>query len=669
QLNLQLKILYCPLKNDFKIKDKIKSQTISTLQLGAKMDKLNGISMDIVAHRIKQLKELFPEVFSEEKINFDKLQELLGHDVVKNEDHYHFTWHGKRKAGLLAQTPSTRTLRPCRTESVQWDTTQHLFIEGDNLEVLKLLQKSYHHQVKMIYIDPPYNTGNDFIYKDDFKDGVKNYLELTGKLDSEGKKMEMNSNIAGRYHTNWLNMMYPRLKLARNLLRDDGIIFMSIDDHEVGNLRKISDEIFGEDNFLGVFIVNSTPNARDYGHIAKMHEYTLMYAKNALKAKTYQLLELDKKFKYKDEYSPFNIHPLYNSNVAFNQNNRPNLYYPFYVNPNSSKDEFYQISLKKHHDWICVYPPKSLKEQTQFVWRWGKEKASKNLNKEIIGYKTGDGHFRIVQKMRHSSKLIRSLLTSKQYSSRAGTAEVEKIFGQKIFSFPKPISLIKDFISAATVENDIVLDLFAGSSTTAHSVLEKNVEDQGHRRFMMIQLPENTSNFADAKKAGYTNIADISKDRIRLAAKKIQYENPNYKGDLGFKAFKLDSSNIKRWEADFDTPEQDLLNAVDDIKQNRSNEDVLYEILLKCGLDLTVPIEKRTIAGKTVYSIGLGALVACLEKDVCLDVVNGIGALKDELQPEITRVVFKDDGFKDDVEKTNALQTLKRYGIKDIKSL
>ena len=637
----------------------------------AEIEKLDGKTMDIVEQNIEQLKKLFPSVFSEGKVQFNKLEELLGNYLVEDEDHYNFTWHGKRKAGRLAQTPSTGTLRPAKDESVNWDNTENLFIEGDNLEVLKLLQKSYHHQVKMIYIDPPYNTGNDFVYEDDFKDGVKNYLEMTGQVDSDGKKMGTNSSTAGRYHTNWLNMMYSRLKLARNLMRDDGVIFISIDDNEASNLKKICDEVFGEDNFVGIFSVNSTPNARDYGHIGKMHEYVLFYVKNIATTETNLIPDLGKKFSYQDETGPYNIHPLYNSNESFHSGNRPNLYYPFYLYPSEAiSDEFYKIGLEKKPDSIEIYPPLSQRNSVQFVWRWGKSKALENLNEEIVGYQTSSGEYRIVQKMRHSEKLIRSLLIDKSYSTRRGTAEVESLFNSKVFSFPKPLELLNILAFAGLSENDIALDLFAGSGTTAHAVMKLNVEDGGNRKCISVQLPEETDEKSEAFKAGYTNIADISKERIRRAGKKIKEENPDYNGDLGFKVFKLDSSNIKRWDADFDTLESDLMDAVDYLVKDRTDEDVLYELCLKLGLDLSIKIEEKTIAGKKLFILGRGYLVVCLDNAITMDLVNGIGALKDELDPEDgMRVVFKDDGFKDDVVKTNALQTLKRFGIDDIKSL
>ena len=355
-------------------------------------------SKDIINDNIEKLKELFPEIVSEGKIDFKVLQDVLGDDIEEGEEYYRFTWAGKAQSRREAQKPSTGTLRPCKEDSLDWDTTQNLYIEGDNLEVLKLLQKSYAGKVKMIYIDPPYNTGKDFVYKDNYKDNLKNYQEISGQIDSEGNKLTTNSEIEGRYHSNWLNMMYPRLRLARNLLKDDGVIFISIDDNEVYNLRKICDEVFGEINFIGNFCVKSTPNARDYGHIGKMHEYCLFYSKNMEKTETYHLPDESKVFKYSDDVSGFNIHPLYNSNESFHKGNRPNLYYPFYVYINEPLDNngFYKIGLERKSNSIELHPPLSNKNSVQFVWRWGTDKSLANLNKEIVGYKTADDEYRIV---------------------------------------------------------------------------------------------------------------------------------------------------------------------------------------------------------------------------------------------------------------------------------
>ena len=648
--------------------------------------KTDGTSPDIVERNIEKLKQIFPDVFTEGKVDFDVLRETLGEYIDDRPERYSFTWNGKSRARRIAQATSFGTLRPCPEESVNWNTAQNFFIEGDNLEVLKLLQKSYHKKVKMIYIDPPYNTGKEFIYPDKFQDNLDTYLRYTGQVDDEGFKLSANAETSGRYHTNWLNMMLPRLKLARNLLRDDGVIFISIDDNEIANLRNLCDEVFGEENFVGVISVNSTPNARDYGHIGKMHEYVLLYTKNIEETETFLIPEPGKTFKFSDERGGFNVHPLYNSNVAFTPQNRPNLYYPFYLYPDQPIDnDFYQIDLVNRGNSVEIYPPESQKGDAQFVWRWGKEKASGELNTEIIGYKTSSGEYRIVQKMRHSSKLLRSLLIDKKYSTRRGTAEVERLFGKKVFPFPKPVSLLKDLLIAGLNSNELVIDLFAGSCTTAHAELTLNSEDGGNRKFIMVQLPEPCDEKSEAFKAGYKTIVEIGKERIRRVIKKLETDQAKKtkqakemlpgmeesvpEMDLGFKVFKLDASNIKPWDPDFDNIEDTLFNTIENIKPDRSELDVLYELLLKYGLDLAVPIEERKLYGKNIYIIGAGALIVCLAKQISLEVVEGIAALKDELKPEVMRVVFKDSGFKDDVVKTNAVQILHQAGIDDVKSL
>ena len=640
------------------------------------MEKLDGRSMDIVEQNIEQLKELFPEVFSEGKIKFDQLQEVLGNYVVDNEDHYNFKWHGKHKAGRFAQTPTTGTLRPAKDESVDWDTTQNLFIEGDNLEVLKLLQKSYHRQVKMIYIDPPYNTGKEFIYPDNFQDNLDTYLRYTGQIDKNGYKFSTNSDTSGRYHTNWLNMMYPRLKLARNLLRDDGVIFISIDDHEVGNLRKIADEIFGEENFVATLAVQLNPRGRHLDKfIAKTHESIIIYAKDINVETTIYGLEKPRRmieeYNEKDERGKYRKLGLRNRNQAFNPQTRPNLFYPLYVNPKTSEASTNKTDQFSEEIWPIT------SDGVKTCWTWGKKKVEKDAGLIIAG-KFGE-EWRVYRKDylldengNPATTLPKSLWIDKEINNDYGKKSIKDLFGGPIMDFPKSLELIKKLIKIGTSEEDIVLDFFAGSATTAHAALQLNAEENTNRTFIMIQLPEPANERSPAYKAGYKTIADLGKDRIRRAINAIdeqQGELLDNQNDLGFKVFKLDSSNIKRWDANFDTLENDLLNAVDYIKQDRSNEDLLYELLLKYGLDLTVPIEERKIAGKAVYSIGQGALIACLDEDVSMDVVKGIGALKEELNPKIMRVVFKDDGFKDDVVKTNAIQELKRFDIQDIKSL
>ena len=639
------------------------------------MEKMNGTSMNLVQENIKKLKEIFPEVFVEGNIDFDVLKEIFGGKIESSKERYSLNWNGKSKARQIAQEVSTGTLRPAKEESKNWDNTENIYIEGDNLEVLKLLQKSYHGKIKMIYIDPPYNTGKDFVYKDNFKDNLKNYLEVTGQVGEEGVKLTTNAETSGRYHSDWLSMMYPRLKLARNLLTDDGVIFISIDDNEQANLKKLCDEIFGEENFVGNFIINTAPNGRDYGHIAKQHEFCLFYSKNIDFTETNLLPDETKDFKYNDKKGGFNIHPLYNSNEKFHKENRPNLYYPFYINLDE-KDEngFYKLSLEEKKEYIKVYPPKSKKNNVQFVWRWGKEKAQLNLNVEIVGYRTDIGEYRIIQKMRNDEKLNRSLISGKQFTSRKGTESTEKLMGGKHFDFPKPVDLIKNLAVVSTNSNSIILDFFSGSATTAHSVMQLNAEDGGNRKYVMVQLPELCKEDSEAYKAGYKNICEIGKERIRRAGDKIRTDESlplenREKLDTGFKVFKLDSSNIKEWDTSTNDLQQSLLDSIDSIKLNRNSLDVLYEILLKYGLDLNIPIKET----ENFYSIGGGTLLVSLNNEIDLAVINSICEEYKkilEIDKEFkTTVILKDSSFKNDVDKTNALKKLEQVGISEIRSI
>lgn len=504
------------------------------------MDKLKMQTANKADENFKKLATMFPNAVTEtvdengevvRAIDKDVLMQEISCKVVDgNEERYQFTWPDKKKSVLLANAPINKTLRPCREESVDFDNTENLYIEGDNLEVLKLLQETYLGKIKMIYIDPPYNTGNDFVYNDDFSMSAEDFMEANNTYDNEGNRLVQNTESNGRFHTDWLNFIYPRLKIAKDLLADEGVIFISIDDNEVTNLKKICDEIFGSSNHCGTFIVNSTPNARDYGHIGKMHEYCLFYAKNMEYTQTNMLPDTDKKFKYSDAIGGFNIHPLYNSNEAFHKLNRPNLYYPFYLYLDEklliNGDEFFNIGLEPKENCVEIYPPKSVKNSVQFVWRWGKEKAKTYMNQEIIGYKVGSNEFRIVQKMRHSEKIIRSMLLDTKYSSRRGTAEVEEILNGKIFSFPKPAALLYDFVRVGMSEGDYILDFFSGSATTAHAVMQLNAEDGGNRKFIMVQLPEETGEKSEAYKAGYKNICEIGKERIRCQQRKLPRKIP-----------------------------------------------------------------------------------------------------------------------------------------------
>lgn len=453
------------------------------------MERMNGETLNIVEDNIQKLKEIFPEVFNEDKVDFEKLEAVLGEYKDNGTERYNFSWPGKSNAIRIAQTPSTGTLRPCKEESKNWDETQNLYIEGDNLEVLKLLQKSYYGKVKMIYIDPPYNTGNDFVYKDDFKDNIENYLAITGQKDEDGKKTTTNTESNGRYHSSWLNMIYPRLKLARNLLRDDGVIFISIDDNEVGNLQKICNEIFGEDNFIGQITVVGNPRGRDYGGVARMHDYILAYSKTN-KANINLIEDENNNFTMFDEIGGFELRELRNRNIKFNINNRPNLYYPFYINENSvDSNGLYDISLEPVAGWFKLFPLESQGVKT--VWRWGKPKSLENLNINIKAKAMKNGSYQIVEKYRESKMMARSVWWDKNSNTEKGTLLLKELFNGKVFDYPKPVELIQRMIEMGSNydECDIIMDFFSGSATTSHAVIKQNLNDSGNRKFIMIQLP------------------------------------------------------------------------------------------------------------------------------------------------------------------------------------
>jgi adenine-specific DNA-methyltransferase len=506
------------------------------------MSKEQKITNDIKAPNkdLEALRLNFPHCFDKDgNFQLEKFKaNLTEKEINFSTESYGLDWLGKSYARLLASDPATTLLKADETHNSKPENanSENLLIKGDNLEVLKHLANAYYEQVKMIYIDPPYNTGSDgFTYQDDRKFTAKELQNLIGVDAEKAKRILDFTQGKSNSHSAWLTFLYPRLYISKQLLKDEGVIFVSIDDNEVTQLRMLMDEVFGEENYIGTFIINSTPNARDYGHIGKMHEYCIFYANKLNKTETNLLEDKNKRFTFKDEKGGFNVHPLYNSNVAFTPENRENLYYPFYLNPEKQLselgEEFYEISLTKNENHIEIYPPKSVKDGVQFVWRWGQPKSLGELNKEIVGYLTEDEEYRIVQKMRTSEKLIRSILSDKEFSSRRGTAEVEKIFGKKVFSFPKPIELLNNLIKVATDKDSIVLDFFAGSGTTGDSLFQINSEDGGNRRFILVQIPE----LIDQKqnKVGYNfvkkelgidtpTIFDITKERIIRAAKKTK---------------------------------------------------------------------------------------------------------------------------------------------------
>ena len=638
------------------------------------MEKMKLETSDLTAQNIEKIGALFPNCVTEtvdengkqkKAINFDMLRQMLSSDVVEGDEAYEFTWVGKKAAIVEANKPIRKTLRPCPEESKDWDTTENLYIEGDNLEVLKLLQESYLGKVKMIYIDPPYNTGSDrFVYPDSYMMGADEYEDGIGFYDENGNRNFMENNSSDpRFHSKWCSMVYQRLMLARSLLSENGFIFISIDDNEMDSLKKMCDEVFGLSNHCGTFVINSTPNARDYGHIGKMHEFCLFYAKNITKAESNMLPDESKTFKYHDKNGGYNIHPLYNSNEAFHKLNRPNLYYPFYIYLDRPLDKgFFEIGLEKKEHSVEVYPPKSLKNGVQFVWRWGKEKALQNMNEEIIGYEVKPGEYRIVQKMRHEEKIIRSLLTDTKYSSRRGTAEVEDILNGKIFSFPKPLSLIMDFCKVALSSTDIVLDFFSGSATTAHAVMQLNAEDGGQRKFIMVQLPEPCDKKSEAYKVGYKNICEIGKERIRRAGERIKADSPLTTADLdvGFRVFKLSDSNMKDvYYTANELDQQTLADMVSNIKEDRTALDLFFGCLLDWGLTLSMPYHSEEIDGCTVHTYNDGDLIACFDKNIPESVIKEIAKRKP------LRAVFRDAGFADSPAKINVFEIFKLYMPED----
>ncbi len=638
--------------------------------------KLNGTTPDIAEENIAKLKEIFPDVFCEGKVDFEKLQQVLGNYVEDAKERYNFSWNGKGKSLKLAQSPSTGTLLPCKEESKDWDTTENLYIEGDNLEVLKLLQKSYHNKIKMIYIDPPYNTGHDFVYKDNFKDNLQNYLEITGQTDEEGNKITTNSESNGRYHTDWLNMMFPRLKLARNLLTDDGVIFISIDDNEATNLKKSCDELFGEDNFVATLIWQKKTGASDAINIATITENILVYAKKIcdLHLTQNENAHDSNRYKYKDEY--------YNERGAF--------YYDSLDRGTLGYHESLDYPVKAPNG-IEVYPNgRNEKLNDGWRWKWSKEKLDWGIKNGFIEIKENSSkncgwgvYYKIYENVDNDGNTIKRSSPYKNIIQDVlnthASAESKDIFGRTdYFSNPKPVNLIKHFIHLGTKNDDIILDFFSGSATTAHAVMQLNAEDGGNRKFICVQLPESCDEKSEAFKAGYKNICEIGKERIRRAGEKIksEIESANVQitlgedekkvPDIGFKVFKLNSSNIKKWQPDFDEIADYISNMENNFVDNRTQLDVVYEIMIKYGLDLTYPVEELSCGDTTLYSIGMGMLIICLATGIGADVAKFISDYKKENEIDGMRVVFADGCFGgNDSLKTNIKEILKVAGVEE----
>lgn len=617
-------------------------------------------SKNLIQENIEQLKKLFPEIVTEDKIDFKSLQQILGEEVEDEEEYYRFTWAGKSQSRRESHKTSTGTLRPCKEESLDWDTTQNLYIEGDNLEVLKLLQKSYSGKIKMIYIDPPYNTGKDFVYKDNYKDNLKNYQEVTGQVDSEGNKVSTNSDSDGRFHSNWLNMMYPRLRLSRNLLKDDGIILVSIDNNEISNLKKLLDEIFGESNFVTIFKWNKTSTPPSLSKkIRHKYEFIVCYEKNYSNED------------YRDGISEGGDMPLLNEGNSIGEIIIPKNKISFNFDGHFKSGKYDRVTLV--NDLVISNGKCDVDPILKGPFKW----VQSNVNKEldlgtefiIKSQKFAIRYIKNGERFKKPSDIISKKECGVGTNEDAGK-EIRELFKDNIMSFPKPTSLTQFFINMVDFENEIFLDFFSGSSSSAAAIINQSVKDGIKRKFIQVQLPEKIEMNSDAYKLGFQTISDLGKERIRRVVEKIKNENPDksVKMDLGFKVFKLDSSNIKSWDGNPENLESSLFDSVSNIKSDRTEEDVLYEILLKYGLDLTLPIEERNIQGKKVFNVGMGSLFVCLSDDITSKVAEGVGEWKEECEPEVCRVIFKDNGFTD-VEKTNSVQILKRFGINEIRSI
>lgn len=620
------------------------------------MDKLRMQSSNGVEDNITKIAQLFPDCVTEtvdersgqpkHLIDFEKLKQNLSDSVMSERaERYQFTWPDKSKAILLANSPINATLRPCREDSVDFDNTQNLYIEGDNLDVLKCLKETYLHKVKMIYIDPPYNTGNDFVYEDDFAQSSEGYLANSGQFDEQGNRMFTNAESNGRFHTDWLNMIYPRLKVARDLLTDDGVIFISIDDNEEKNLRNICDEIFGAENRIETIVWKNKYGAGAYtvGFIS-VHEYVLCYSKKKISNITSELDEegqavyskKDEKYAIRGGYM---TQPLMTNSLG----NRPNLMYPI------------------EYKGVSIYPRKQ--------WVWSQERLQNAINNNEVEFNLQkDGTYSVRSKaylrdengkMRRGKPL--SLMTGP--FNQEGTKEIRSLFeGKSIFDFTKPTQLIKKFLSLQINDSDdtdfIVLDYFSGSATTAHAVMQLNSEDGGNRKFIMVQLPEKTDEKSEAFKAGYKNICEIGKERIRRAGKKIKEESPLTTQDLdtGFRVLKLDSTNMQDiYYSPKDISQADLFSQVDNVKPDRTGEDLLFQVMLELGATLDSKIETTTVAGKTIYNVAEGYLVACFDPDVTDEVVKAIA----QMQPAYA--VLRDTSMKDDSTATNFEQIFKTY--------
>jgi hypothetical protein len=634
------------------------------------MSDLKMHTANLVAKNIEKLTALFPNCITETRneqgeiikgVDFDLLRQELSSVLVEGEqERYTLNWVGKKESILAANAPIAKTLRPCREESVNFDTTENLFIEGDNLDALKLLQENYLGKVKMIYIDPPYNTGKDFIYSDNFSENTEEFLIRSNQIDENGNRLIANTESNGRFHSDWLSMMYSRLRLARNLLTDDGVIFISIDDNEQANLKRICDEIFGEGNFVAELptIMNLKGNNDEFG-FSGTHEHTLVYIKNKNGAVLGQLLidEEDLDEWQEDEYGLYKQGAnLKATGVNAPREKRPNLFFPIFIDENNKIYITEDNELPKSTLSITtLYPTTNSQDMS---WRWSKHKFLKSMGDIIIT--RNDDSISLYKKQRPTigdlpSKKPKTIFYKPEYSSGNGTAQLKKLFNKKIFNNPKPIDLLLDFLQIGLKQNDLILDFFAGSGTTAHAVMQLNAEDDGNRKFICVQLPEKTDEKSEAFKAGYSTIAEITKERIRRAGSQIlQNLDEDKPLDVGFRVLKIDSSNMKDIYYQPEQYDKTMLDQmVSHIKEDRTAEDLLFQVMLDWGIELSLPIERKTIDGSEVYFVAGNTLVACFDK-FTMNVVDEIAKVKP------LRVVSTELAIVHDQDKTNIKERFKQ---------
>ena len=660
------------------------------------MDKIEpqgeqATSGSVVAKNVEALRALFPEAFGEGGIKFDVLRQLLTEDGTPaddGEERYGLSWHGKRRARQIALTPSLGTLRPCPDESVDWETTKNIVIEGDNLEVLKLLRKSYAGKVKLIYIDPPYNTGNDFVYPDDFADGVGNYLRITGQVGEDGGKIASNTESSGRFHTNWLNMMYPRLRLSRELLADDGVGFISLDRTEMHSARFALSEIYGDENYLAniVWISNLKGRQISDGGPVGTHEYILCFARNAAAVSQFrgiasELRELmpslyrsaDYEVKH-DARGPYvTKNELYNTNSKFNEHTAPTMVFNIHHNPETGETRTTTTDdVTAFEGFVMASPHRNARPEARYhAWRWSREKVVRDA--ADLEFTVVAGRLRISTKLRDTKgTALKDVILGPSTSN--GQDALEALAMARTFDTPKPLDVLKLLVASAghstmegAPETAIILDFFAGSGTTGHAVMAQNAADNGARRYICVQLPEPldpvnerqtaSAHFCDNLGKPRT-IAELTKERLRRAGKKVREENKLFHGDTGFRVFKLDTSNLKAWDPRPDDLPRQVDDWIENIRPGRTEQDLLYELLLKLGLDLSVPIETQVIAGKTVRNIGSGTLIVCLDKSIARadaePLALGLVKWAKQLAPAGgAQFVFRDSAFEDDVAKTN----------------